>query len=186
MVLSNIPIPATQPLDIGERGACEPTFGLNDQGSGQAAIDHYVSDFRQWLASDQSVTTRSEQLHQLTKSEPVLEGLDKASDELLLDRTYQFGLYAEIMLARLEVMDRRIPDLEQWRDKGKAWNKTAENLLNELRRLKTLYEDNEATMRRWCDQLCEEYERRHPELSKLPFQPLDLGPTNSARLPPVL
>lgn len=186
MVLSNIPIPATQPSDIGDRWACEPTLGLNDQGSGQAVIDQYVSDFRELLAKDQFETTRSEQLHELAQSEPELKGLDKASDGLLLDRIYQFGLYAESILTRLEVLDRRIPDLERWRDKGKAWDQAAEDLLQELRRLRTLHRENEATMRKWSNQLCEEYERRHPVLPTLPFEPLDLGPTNSARLPSVL
>lgn len=161
-------------------------LALNDQGSGQVVIDQYVSDFRELLAKDQSLTARFERLHKLAESEPDLEGLDKAPDDLLLDRMYQFGLYAEGILTRLEVLDYRILDLERWRDMGKAWNKTAEDLLQELRRLRTLYGENEAAMRKWSDQLCEEYERRHPELPKLPFEPLDLGATNSARLPPVL
>lgn len=186
MVLSNIPIPATRASDIGERWACEPTLGFSDQGSDQVVIDQYVSDFRELLAKDLSLTARFERLHKLAESEPDLEGLDKASDDLLLDRMYQFGLYAEGILTRLEVLDCRVSDLEQWRDKGKAWNQAAEDLLQELRRLKTLYKENEATMRKWSNQLCEECERRHPELPKLPFEPLDLGATNSARLPSVL
>jgi len=189
MVPSDIPIStwsSNRASEHGERWAGAVSVALDEQGSGQAVIDQYVSDFRELLAKDQPETVRSEKLNRLAGSESDLGGLDEASDDLLLDRMYQFGLYAESILDRLEVLDRRIPDLEQWRDKGKPWNQAAEDLLQELRRLRTLYQENEATMRRWSDQLCDDYERRHPELPTLPFEPLDLGPTNSARLPSVL
>lgn len=189
MVLSDIPISSwlsNCPMDPGERWAGEASVALDDQGSSQAVLDQYVSSFRELLAKNQPETARAEQLHRLTESGPDLGGLDKAPDDLLLDRTYQFGLYAEDILDRLEVLDRRIPNLERCRDRGMVWSEAAEDLLQELRRLRTLHKDNEVTLRRWSDQLCDEFLRRHPELPKLPFEPLDLGPTNSARLPSVL
>ncbi|MCG8406690.1 MAG: hypothetical protein MI923_15955 [Phycisphaerales bacterium] len=159
---------------------------LEEQSPGQQVLNDYVSNFLKLLDEVQPEIARFEHFYEKTKAEPNLQELDKASDDLLLDRLYQFGLIAETLLDRIEIFDRRIPELEGWHNRGMAWSKEAEELLMAFRRLHTIYKWNETTLRRWADQRCDEYERRHPDRERLPFEPLDLDATNCARLPPVL
>jgi hypothetical protein len=107
-------------------------------------------------------------------------------DEVALDYVYQFGLCAEVAQDWLSAMKREAKALLDWRNSTGCWSEDADRILAKLERLASVFAYTNQCFHRWADQLADEYARRHPELAEVSLQPLDLGPTNAARLPRVL
>lgn len=138
-----------------------------------------LMELRQWLA-------RVEKLYEASRDDYALTGFDQATDEILLNRMELMGIFAERMLDEAEAIEKNMASLESIKADGSQWNGEAEALLVEKRSVLAVLKWAEHAGRCWLNQICDEYERRHPELPPLPFEPLNLGPTNAARLPEVL
>ncbi len=152
----------------------------------QQILQVVISDVRGHLSELRAEIEAYENFYNKNRDDTDLSDLAEASDDLVLDRMYQLGLVAEKLLDRVEILDRVVRDFERCRDLTRVWTDDAGELLARLQQLRVIYIWVEKTFRQWSHLLCDEYERRHPELPKLPIEPLDLGPTNAARLPPVL
>jgi hypothetical protein len=138
-----------------------------------------VADLRKEYAAHQRIREQH-------GDDPRMTGFQHESDEWLLDHMYRAGLFAEILLDQSESLTQYLQRLQAVRTERRVWCDEAEQLLADIIALRETLEWAERAARLWESQFCDEYQRRHPEAARLPFEPADLGPTNSARLPPVL
>lgn len=160
---------------------------LAGQGVSAALLQAEID--RSWAIQDQAKdqVTFIAKLYEQHRDSPLLgDDILAISDAELFDAIAQVNHLADWTLDELEPLSRYIRRLERFRDQGIVWSSEAQILLAELRRVESLYEWFETIARQWSEQLCAEYLRRHPELPRLPFEPIDFGPTNSARLPPAI
>lgn len=115
-----------------------------------------------------------------------IEGVEQFDDDKLLTVSGELALVSEVNGRWADDFQNAIRLLCDLRQRVSSWSQDAEDLVSELRHR---YEQL-----RVCERIClecslstgREYDRRHPPSDVLPFEPIDLGATNSARLPPVL
>lgn len=149
-------------------------------------LDSAINKTRALLEASRSTIEKHEAIYDAKVDHLEADELKSFSDEAVLDYMYQFGFCAEITHEWSEGMKSEADALRAWRDSTGCWSEEADHILSELDRLAAVFADTNQCFHKWADQLSDEYEHRHPDLAELPLQPLDLGPTNAARLPRVL
>jgi len=119
-------------------------------------------------------------------SDATITGFESEGADALLRRLDGARYFVSATRNRLEPLSAYIAKLERVRRSGSVWSSDAESLLGELLGVRDVLIWAEAAGLGWSAQLHAEIERRNHDLPPLPFEPLDLGPSDSARLPQVL
>lgn len=164
---------------------CQSAPAWRESDSLASKLEVFVQSFSDLLSLTKSENAEFTSIFEMTQSGRELEDLEKLSNEQLVGYAQNLGFQAEGLLDRIQVIDERLADLEEF--KGQSfWSDEANAIQTELNRLRSVFAWDEQVFRAWVGQLCGEYERRHPDAMRLPIKPLKLGKTNAARLPPVL
>ena len=165
-----------------EEGARTPA----DEGDKNALLGSEVARVRGLIQPLQGLISRLETWSGRYGNDSRIGGFESLSDEAMLGYIRQACGFSDRAFTRLEPVRRCVERFEAIRDGAGVWNNDAAALLKDLQHLESVLCWAEDAGRRWSEQLCEEYLRRHPELPKSPVEPIDFGPTDSARLPSIV
>lgn len=149
-------------------------------------LKNAVSKIGQWLDSFRDAAAKHENVFETHETRITEDVVREWSDDQLLDHVHQFGMVAEAIHTWNDIIDQNLNCLHKWKTETGVWSDAAELLVARMEKLSRIFNWNTDALYQWMNQLGTEYLRRNPDLPALPAEPLDLGPTNSARLPQVL
>lgn len=152
----------------------------------QKRLREAIVTVRNWLNSNREFLEQAAQLDSKIGDDHTIEGLARLNDETLLNLVDQFAYVADLHGKWAEELSVACELLRSGRTNSAHWSPDGNELILELEAHLNCLRRVEATMFEWSHTVGIEFDRRHPDLLGLPFEPLDMGPTNSARLPPVL
>jgi len=164
-----------------DEGACVPA----EMGDKDALLCGEVARVRGWMQPLQAMISRLETWSSDYGSDSTVAGYELLSDDAMLSAIRRSRAFSDRAFTRLEIVRRYLERFEGIRDRAGVWSSDAEALLKDLKHLESLLSWAEDAGRQWSEQLCEEFLRRHPELPRPQILPIDFGPTDSARLPPI-
>ena len=175
------PLTWLRPFD-GRETATEA--GVTESGI-RALFDHEVSQKRQLMPELRKRVEPFQKLHDDVQNDPTLADMERWSDKQVLSLMHRLAEAAETALDHQESIGPYCTRLAAFQAEHRVDSEDCEDLLAELRSIEAMLAWSERTLRSWSIDFCNEYERRHPDLPKPPNTPVDLGYTNSSRLPEV-
>lgn len=119
-------------------------------------------------------------------SPPEITGLSGPSDNELFHQITLCTELGEKAIDEVAALEEIVTVLERIKRSSNVWSARTESLLQRLHRLDESVRWLRKVARHWVELIAVEFERRRGGGHGLPFEPIDLGPSNSARLPPVL
>ena len=174
-----------QPLRVGERIGDRLRSFVSGGNLASQVVDAAVAQILQAIQENQQPINHVQGLYHLHVADPTITGLDRLADSRLISLMNRLAVKAETIndwladiagaICTMEILDQQVPN-----------HKGLTNALSELRQLRDQFNWVARTFFSWSDQARAAYETRHPEVKELAIDTVDLGPTNSARLPPVL
>lgn len=151
------------------------------------SLETAVANVRKSLTENKRTLERAAEIRSKNEGDTTLGGFESYDDDQLLRTVDQLATVSSIHGEWSENVCEAVRMLEAIKEHRPAvWSRSAEELLGELRMNLDDLRWVEKTFYDWSNRVGEEFDRRHPDLPPLPFEPLDLGPMDSARLPSVL
>jgi hypothetical protein len=138
------------------------------------------------MEANSETLTRAADFCRVNKLDPRLAGYESYSDKQLLTVMDQLAAVSQIHADYVTDLAAGTAFLTGWHCDFETWSDEADALLRELKGHEANLKWVSTITFQWSEDLGTEYDRRHPDVAKLPITPVDLGPSNSAILPSVL
>jgi len=146
-----------------------------------------VSDVRNALAENGLALNRAAEFRAKNERDPTLRGYESDDDNRLLSMIDKLATVASIHADWAEDLNKTIVMLGEIKANFQSiWSADADALLEELRQHLENVEWVRQTTRRWSNEIGEYFDLHHPNLPPHPVSPVDMGPSDSSRLPSVL
>lgn len=187
MVAPNIDIGSWTQATLHPRGPILPhRTETRDNEITQERVRELIATVRNWLQSNRVGLEHAAMLDSKIGNDRRIEGLDRIDEEKVLNLVDQLAYVSEIHGRWADDISEALDLLRSIRTNAAHWPLDANELILVLEGHLASLRRVEATMLEWSRTFGREFDRRNPKSLELPFEPLDMGETNSARLPTVL
>jgi hypothetical protein len=181
------------PLWTPPAGEPEPSFQALRFDRSQLK-DNEDSLFREWIArafdelrAHVTALNKASEFKKTNEADPTISEFETLSDDDQLKLIDKLATVSSIHSAWADDIRGPIEMLEWVKNNHPSlWNSEAQRLVGELKQHLSLFEWVRDVTWKWSDEVGQYFDRNHPDLPHLPFTPIDMGPSDSSRLPPVL
>lgn len=161
-------------------------FETRRSSSSTDAVREYVDQIQNHMRQEGDTTRKLREFRLAHEHDVQIDGLESWQERGLFEALGVSNLVASNIARLAAAVLSSIDALRMAEQCGRASVGEVDVLVQELSEWLDLLRWYERAQRSWVEQVGDELKRRHPEWEPLPFEAVDLGPSDASRLPPVL